>query len=268
MPTQFSRYALAAALLVALPASANAQTPLTPGGPAQGELTRESERVTTNDYYLDSYTVTGEAGDRIAIAMQSDDFDTLLELGQMEGDQFMQMFVDDDGGEGLNSRLVFTFPQSGTYVVRARTFGPDSIGNYTIEVTELPPPPPPPDPIRIRPGSTADGVLTMDSPTYVSDSYGVEGRHYALYELRGRAGDTRTITLRSGDFDAFLEVGGMTPLGFAVSESNDDGAAGDGEESLGLDSRLTVTFQQSGTLMIRATTLGGGATGTYSLTVE
>ncbi|WP_299323961.1 hypothetical protein [Parasphingopyxis sp.] len=268
MTTQLSRIAFAGALAAALPAAALAQTPLAPGSATQGELTRESERVTSNDYYLDSYTVTGEAGDRIAIAMQSDDFDTLLEIGLMESDQFMQMFVDDDGGEGLNSRLVFTFPESGTYIVRARTFGADATGNYTIELTELPPPPPPPPPIRIRAGGTADGELTMDSPTYVSDSYGVEGRHYALYELRGREGDTRTITLRSEDFDAFLEVGGMTPLGFAVSDSNDDGIANEGEEALGLDSRLTVTFQRSGTLMIRATTLGGGATGTYALSVE
>ena len=268
MTITLSRFALAAALAATMPATALAQAPLATGSAVQGELTRESERVTTNDYYLDSYTVTGEAGDRIAIAMQSDDFDTLIELGIMEDDQFIQMFVDDDGGEGLNSRLVFTFPESGTYIVRARTFGADSTGNYTIEATELAPPPPPPPPIRIRTGSTTAGTLTADSPSYLSDSYGAQGRHYALYALRGREGDTRTITLRSEDFDAFLEVGGMTPLGFAVSDSNDDGAAANGEEPLGLDSRLTVTFQQSGTLMIRATTLGGGATGAYSLIVE
>ncbi|QLC25308.1 hypothetical protein HFP57_09930 [Parasphingopyxis algicola] len=268
MKTQLSKITLAAALAAALPAAAGAQTPLPTGGSAEGELTRESERVTSNDYYLDSYTVTGSAGDRIAIAMQSDDFDTLLEIGRMEDGEFMQMFVDDDGGDGLNSRLVFTFPETGSYVVRARTFGADATGNYTIEVSEMAPPPPPPPPIRIRAGQTMDGTLTMDSPTYSPDSYGGQDRHYALYELRGREGDTRTVTLRSGDFDAFLEIGGLTPVGFAVVESNDDGAAGEGEESLGLDSRLTVTFRDSGTLMIRATTLGGGATGAYSLSVE
>ncbi|MEM8696853.1 MAG: hypothetical protein AAGE05_12605 [Pseudomonadota bacterium] len=268
MKTQLSKIALAAALAGALPAAALAQTPLTPGAATQGELTRESERVTSNDYYLDSYTVTGEAGDRIAIAMQSEDFDTLIEIGRMESDQFMQIAVDDDGGDGLNSRLVFTFPETGTYIVRARTFGADATGNYMIEVSELAPPPPPPPPLRIRAGSTAEGTLTMDSPTYSPDAYGGQDRHYALYELRGRAGDTRTVTLRSGDFDAFLGIGAMTPLGFAIVESNDDGAANDEEESLGLDSRLTVTFREAGTLMIRATTLGGGATGEYSLTVE
>ena len=179
-----------------------------------------------------------------------------------------QISVDDDGGEGLNSRLVFTFPETGDYVVRARTFGTDATGPYTIELSELGPPPPPPPPIRIRPGRTASGELTIDSATYEADSYGGSDRHYALYELRGREGDTRTITLRSDDFDAFLEIGAMSPLGFAVVDSNDDGMATGEEESLGLDSRLTVTFQQSGRLTIRATTLGGGATGAYTLTVE
>lgn len=267
MQIPLSKIVLAAALGTALSPAAIAQTALPTGGAVQGELTRESERVTTNDYFLDSYTISGNAGDRVAISMQAE-FDTLIELGRTVDGEFQQMFVDDDGGDGLNSRLVFTFPETGTFTVRARTFGADTVGSYTIEVSELAPPPPPPPPIRIRAEQTVDGRLTMDSPTYSSDNYGGMDRHYALYELRGRAGDTRVITLRSADFDAFLEIGGLTPLGFAVVESNDDGAANDDEESLGLDSRLTVTFQQSGTLLIRATTLGGGATGAYSLSVE
>ena len=268
MKTQLSKIAIAAALASALPAAALAQSALTPGGPVQGELTLESDRMSSNVYYLDNYTVSGTAGDRITIAMQSDEFDTLIEIGQMVDGEFQQISIDDDGGDGLNSRLVFTFPETGEYVVRARTFGADSTGTYSIELSELGPPPPPPPPIRIRPGRTASGELTVDSPTYAADSYGGSDRHYALYELRGREGDTRTVTLRSDDFDAFLEIGAMSPLGFAVVDSNDDGMANEDEESLGLDSRLTVTFQRSGTLMIRATTLGGGATGAYTLTVE
>ncbi len=267
MKSQLSKIALAAALVAAMSPAAMAQTALPLDGAVQGELTHESERVTSNDYYLDSYTISGDAGDRVVIEMQAE-FDTMIELGRMVEGEFQQLFVDDDGGDGLNSRLVFTFPESGTYTVRARTFGADTTGNYTIEVSELAPPPPPPPPINIRPGRTMNGMLTSDSATYSSDSYGGMDRHYALYQLSGNAGDTRTVTLRSADFDSFLEIGGQTPLGFAVIESNDDGAAGDGEESLGLDSRLTITFQQSGTLIIRATTLGGGATGEYSLSVE
>ncbi|MGJ8537331.1 MAG: hypothetical protein ACSHW2_09275, partial [Parasphingopyxis sp.] len=163
MQIQLSKIALAAALAAALSPAAIAQTALPMDGAVQGELTRESERVTTNDYFLDSYTITGNAGDRVAISMQAE-FDTLLEVGRTVGGEFQQMFVDDDGGDGLNSRLVFTFPETGTFTVRARTFGADTVGTYTIEVSELAPPPPPPPPIRIRAGRTMDGRLTMDSP--------------------------------------------------------------------------------------------------------
>lgn len=267
MQIKLSKIALAAAIAASMAPAAIAQTALSLDGAVQGELTRESERVTSNDYFLDSYTISGNAGDRVAIAMQAE-FDTLIEVGRTVDGEFEQMFVDDDGGEGLNSRLIFTFPESGTFTVRARTFGADTTGSYTIEVSELAPPPPPPPPVSIRPGRTMSGMLTTESATYSSDSYGGMDRYYALYQLSGNAGDTRAVTLRSADFDSFLEIGAQTPLGFAVIESNDDGAAGDGEESLGLDSRLTVTFQQSGTLIIRATTLGGGATGEYSISVE
>jgi len=268
MKTQLSNFALAAALFSVGASAASAETLLAPGESQAGELTRESQRMYENDYYLDAYTVSGQAGERIAISMQSDDFDTLIEIGQMVDGNFQQLAMDDDGGGGLNSRLVFTFPQSGDYVVRARTFGANSVGAYQIESGPIAPPAPPPDPVRIRSGQTRTGTLTVDSATYQADGYGAQGRHYALYNLRGRAGDAITVTLRSADFDAFLEVGGMTPLGYAVVQSNDDGAANDGEESLGLDSRLTVTFARSGTMTIRATTLGGGATGSYSLSID
>ncbi|MBC2779034.1 PPC domain-containing protein [Parasphingopyxis marina] len=268
MNTHLSRVAMATALALFAAPATMAQNMLTPGEPMTGELTNQSTRMYENDYYLDLYSVSGEAGQRIAIAMQAEDFDTLIEIGRMVDGEFQQIAVDDDGGEGLNSRLLFTFPETGTYIVRARTFGANATGSYSIEMSEVAPPAPPPPPGRIRLGQTVSGTLTDASPVYMDDSYGASTRHYALYNLRGRAGQTVTVTLRSDDFDAYLEAGAMTPLGFAAVESNDDGLAGEGEDPLGLDSRLTLTFVQSGTLTIRATTLGGGATGEYSLAVE
>ncbi len=259
---------------VALPALlmtagvAEAQTRLTEGQSRTGQLTTDSQMLTENIHYLDSYTIQGQAGERIAISMQSDEFDTLLEIGRMVDGRFMELGRDDDGGGELNSRLVFTFPETGTYTVRARTFGAGVTGTYLIEANRLPPPPPPPPPTPMQWGQTVDGTLSVDSPSYEHNDYGGPARYYALYSLAGEAGQTATITLRSDDFDSYLEVGGQTPIGFAVQQSNDDGTTADGEEPLGLNSRLTVTFQDAGTIVIRATTLGGGATGSYSLTAE
>jgi hypothetical protein len=268
MNTRLSCLAMATALAALAAPAAMAQNALMPGESMTGELTNQSNRMSENDYYLDLYTVSGETGQRIAIAMQSEDFDTLIEIGRMVDGEFQQLAVDDDGGEGLNSRLIFTFPEAGDYTVRARTFGANNTGGYTIEMSEVAPPAPPPPPSRIRLGQTVSGTLTDASPVYIDDTYGSSARHYALYNLRGRTGQTVTVTLRSDDFDAYLEAGAMTPLGFAVVESNDDGMAREDEGALGLDSRVTLTFVQSGTLTIRATTLGGSAIGEYSLTVE
>ncbi len=267
MKTGISTFAVAATL-ASFATVAPAQTPLPLGESQSGRISTESELLTENIYYLDSYIITGEAGERIEITMQSEDFDTLLEIGRIEDDRFVELGRDDDGAGELDSRLVYTFPQNGNYIVRARTFGAGDTGTYLIEANRLPPPPPPPPPTAIRRGQTVDGELSAESPAYAPDDFGGAMRHYGLYSLRGEAGQTVTVTMRSDDFDSFLEVGGMTPLGFAVQDSNDDGQSGEGEEALGLNSRLTVTFQQAGTMMIRATTLGGNTTGAYSLTVE
>lgn len=258
--------ALPGLLLAAAPALA--QSELRDGRSVTGQLTTDSEVLQENIYYTDLYRISGEAGERVAISMQSDEFDTLLEIGQMVDGRFQELGRDDDGGGQLNSRLVFTFPETGTYTIRARTFGSGTTGTYLIEANRLPPPPPPPPPTAMGWGETVSGDLTLESPAYEVDQFGGPPRHYALFSLAGEAGQTATITLRSDDFDAYLEVGGQTPIGFAVQESNDDGIAGEGEEPLGLNSRVTVTFGMSGTIIIRATTLGGGATGSYQLTAE
>lgn len=264
------RFAIGLSLAaVASAAAAQRPAPLQEGQSQTGRISEDSEMMSENIYYLDTYQVAGEAGERIEIVMRSDEFDTFLEIGQMVDGSFMQMASDDDGAGELNSRLVYTFPESGDYLVRARTFGPGATGTYLIEANRLPPPPPPPPPTPLARGQSVEGSLSVESPSYEVDTYGGSPRYYDLYSVTGDAGDTATVTLRSADFDSYLEAGGMTPLGFAVVTSNDDGAAtGEEEEPLGLDSRLTITFQEAGTVVLRATSLGGGSTGAYTLSVE
>lgn len=289
-----------AAMLLAGTALAQTARPLAPGQSRSGNLTTRSPMMTENIYYLDSYTIRGNAGDRVAITMRSETFDTFLEVGRMEDDYFSSLGSDDDSGGELDSRLVFTFPETGEYLVRARTFGAGATGAYTIAVETVAPPGPPPPPMPIQVGQSVDGSFTADSPSYMPSGYDYgagTGRHYALYTLTGAAGQTITVTLRSSDFDAYLEIGADTPLGFGVVESNDDMAmasdaampmpegemmAGDPEmmahddhgemdhtEFAGsLDSQIRFTFQSAGTVMIRATTLGTDTTGAYSLSVQ
>ena len=44
--------------------------------------------------------------------------------------------TDDDGGEGLNSRVSFEAPETGTYYIAADAYE-DYIGSYTLEVMDV-----------------------------------------------------------------------------------------------------------------------------------
>ena len=252
----------------AAPVSAQLDRSLPEGQPLSGAITRQSETMMENVNYLDSYEISGRAGERMSFEMMSEDFDSFIEIGRMVDGGFQQLAADDDGGTELNSRLVFTFPTTGDYILRARPLGADTLGSYTIQANRLPPAPPPPPPSPIRADQSVGGTLDVDSPTYSPDAYGSPDRYYGLYELDGRRGQEVTITLSSDDFDTYLEVGGMTPAGFAVATSNDDAPNPDGGEGYGLNSQVTLTFEQDGPIMIRATSLGGGSTGGYTLTVD
>jgi hypothetical protein len=76
------------------------------------------------------YTVNLEAGVPHVMDLQSPDFDTYLRLEDSEG---VQLAEDDDGGGGLNSRLVYTPTHSGPFRVIVTTFHGGS-GVYHLRV--------------------------------------------------------------------------------------------------------------------------------------
>jgi hypothetical protein len=88
----------------------------------------------------------------------------------------------------------------------------------------------------------------------------VDGSFYDCYAIDARAGDTWTVTLQSEDFDAYLAIGSGSNCGsMSVFGTNDDG------EGIGLDSRLSYSFDYSGRYLVRATSLGDGDTGRYTI---
>lgn len=71
-----------------------------------------------------------QQGQTITIAMDSDDFDSYIELAGPSG----QYWDDDDGGGNLNSLLTITAPETGTYELTARAFGFSAVGYYTLSI--------------------------------------------------------------------------------------------------------------------------------------
>jgi hypothetical protein len=68
------------------------------------------------------------------------------------------------------------------------------------------------------------------------------------------------VTVESEAFDTVLEAGGDTVLGFAAAQSNDD--YGDG-----LNSRLVLRPERSGTVILRVRALGQ-STGAFTIRAE
>jgi hypothetical protein len=206
-----------------------------------------AEASVENDRPVQVWALRGEAGERVTIRLEADDYDAYL---YFFGPGMSETLTNDDGGYDLNSEITITLAETGTYTVGAGAHNPGSMGTYHLTLT---------DPIdlatlathdrRLRAGTREFGQLTSADPV-------VEGQPVQAWAFRADAGQTVTIDLISDSFDSYLRVLGP---GLGTLE-NDDG--GDG-----LHSRLEVTFPENGVYRILASSLGGG-TGIFTLQIR
>lgn len=228
--------------------------PLAFGTPASGRLAEGGPRLEDGDKLFEQYSFTAAPGERIKIETKSTDFDSVVSVGRMVAGSFEEVKGDDDSGGDKNARLLAALSDGGEYLVRVYGFDKDAKGAYSVSLDRLPPPAPAPRPKPIRVGQVLHGELNEHSATYD------EFRAYDYYQLSGRAGQTATIIMRA-DYDAYLDVGVMSPGGFAVLKSDDDGGGG-------TNSKIEFKFERAGTILIRVSPLQGGVVGPYTVTVE
>ena len=214
------------------------------GDSIEGALTEDDAKGIAGAT-ADSYRFSGREGQRIRIEMSSDEFDTYLEL--FDADQ-VSLAYDDDGAEGTNSRLTFTLPRTGTYLIEARAFT-EATGAYSLSVTEVEPEKAP-EPLPF--GSTIQGEIEATDPLDNLD------RGFDAYAFEGVAGQRIQAIMRSGDFDTYLQIG-RASAEFEVLAFDDDGL---GE---GFDSRLSFTLPEDGGYVLRALPLVADEDGLYSL---
>jgi hypothetical protein len=98
-----------------------------------GYLTASDPQESDGTYY-DDYTIVGRAGQQVCITMRSRDFDAYLYIGEGLGTNFSNLEQNDDGGEGHNAALSFTFPRNGTFTIRANSLS-RSTGAYDISIS-------------------------------------------------------------------------------------------------------------------------------------
>lgn len=154
----------------------------------------------------DRWAFEGTNGDLISISLTSTEFDPYLELVGIDG---AILTSDDDGGNGLNSRISrFALPSTGTYAIVVRGFSDTERGAYTLSLTLT--------------DNFVTGEIGYDEEVTgeLRDSVG------EFWAFEGSAGDFATIYLTSEDFDTYLEL--LSPNGAQLANNDDiDGAAGD-----------------------------------------
>ena len=79
---------------------------------------------------MQAWALEVRAGDSVRIDLISDDFDSYLFIA---GPDLEEPLSDDDGGEGLNSRLEISFPADGVYHVVASSLGGE-VGQFRLRV--------------------------------------------------------------------------------------------------------------------------------------
>ena len=218
--------------------------PAAVGDETRGRLTPDSAR-SDSGAPMDLYRFSGRAGQRVAITMEADGFDTFLELFDANHNSLAS---DDDSAGDLNARLTYTLSEDGEYLIEARAFSSGE-GPYTLKIEEIAPPPPP---SAIAFGQAVEGELTS------SDATDNDGRLYDAFVFSGSEGPRIQAVMRSGDFDAYLQLG-QDEDDFSELASDDDGLG------QGTDARLIFTLPASGDYVLRARSWSREAKGLYSL---
>ena len=95
----------------------------------EGEINAE-DPVAQNHYYK-LFTFKMEAGKTYRIDHMSEDFDAFLFLEDPDGKKLAQ---DDDGGAGLNSRIIHKAKAAGDYRIIATTLLNRKTGKFTLEI--------------------------------------------------------------------------------------------------------------------------------------
>ncbi|HUF13433.1 MAG TPA: PPC domain-containing protein [Longimicrobiales bacterium] len=228
-------------------------TPATVGESITGTL-GAGDAMSEEGSWQDFHSFRGSEGQRIAVTLRSADFDSFLELGELDGEDFLSDYSDDDSGGGLDSRIVATLDRTGEYTVRATSLNPDETGGYSLLIEELPAP----GPVSVRAiavGQTLNGALEPSDAVLEDESF------YDVYTFSGSRGQRVRITLRSDDFDSYLSFGRWRNGEVDIIDSDDDSGGN-------LDSQLEVTLPESGTWAIQANSLGASEMGDYTVTLE
>lgn len=231
--------------------------PLELGIPEAGDLDPGTAQTTRErGQAVQEWALFLEAGQTITVDLMSEELDAYLIL---DGPNLQAPIEDDDGGVGLNSRIVYHSVLGGWYTVMATSFAVET-GTYVLSVQEgaVPsadrelPDDLDPEGRTLEVNQRVEGQIDPVTAPLTLEG----GQALKAWMLDLLPGQRVQITLRSPDFDAYLILKG----GEWVGQLEDDDGAG------GLDSRLVYTSPHGGIYWVVVTSFGVEA-GRYTLEV-
>ena len=101
----------------------------------EGGFSNSAERTAEGSHYRD-YRLALREGQQVLLRLDAADFDALLRVYAAGGEGGDPVASDDDGGEGLNSMLLFRAPRTGSYTVRATQLSHGD-GAYTLRMNRV-----------------------------------------------------------------------------------------------------------------------------------
>ncbi|WP_292053352.1 MULTISPECIES: PPC domain-containing protein [unclassified Brevundimonas] len=112
------------------------------GSTVRGSLS-ENDNTTTDGPmssggYYDDYVFNARKDEKLRFILVAPKFDAVVMVGQATGSGHNWMKQDDDGLSDTHSRLIWTAPRDGEYVVRVTSFGANSTGDYSLIVERQP----------------------------------------------------------------------------------------------------------------------------------
>ncbi|OUL30973.1 PPC domain-containing protein [Nostoc sp. 106C] len=111
--------------------------PLTTSSAEFNDTLSEKDIPTGQGGFARDYTVKLNKGDNLAVDLASDNFDSIITLLSPDGATLAE---NDDGPDGTSNSLLFTrIVETGTYIIRVRSFGETGVGKFKLKVTKLQP---------------------------------------------------------------------------------------------------------------------------------
>jgi len=231
--------------------------PIEMGSQTEGRLEAGDETLATGER-RDLFSFEGQAGTPVNIELQSEDFDPFLMLVSPSGQQWENDDVD-LASNNLNSQILMSLPESGTYRIVATSYRPGEQGAYLLKLRTgsggAPADPASPT-APAAPAAATGAARTISGALEASDQRLSSGEHVDRHAVTFQSGRAVQLRLASSDFDTYLLV--RSPSG--RQWDNDDFQSGS------LDSGLDLVPPESGEYSVAVTSYRPGETGAYTLT--